>query len=139
MDARVREVLRRAHFEPHPARFAIVGLPARADTTVMHLGPWSAALQTGDEVTYVLPEQDWDRAAARFPDAKVERGWRLIAVQVKMPWELAGMLAALTGALAQRGIPCSVLCTFSTDHILVPEARLQEALKALRALRTERV
>lgn len=136
MDPRVRDVLRRAHFEVHPARFAIVGLPAAGESTVHSLGPWSAALQTGDEVTLYLPEPEWDRMAPRFPSAKVQRDWRLISVQVAIPWELHGVLAALTGALAESAIPCSVLAAHTTDHLLVPDARLAEALAALRALRT---
>lgn len=135
MDPRVRDVLRRAHFEAHPGRFAIVGLPASASTTVVPLGPWSAAVQTGDEVTLYVPEADWDRAAHRFPQAKVTRGWRLITLQAAIPWELHGVLSALTGALASQGIPCAALCSYSTDHLLVPEARLDDAMTALRALR----
>jgi hypothetical protein len=135
MDPKVRDVLRRAHFEVHPQPFAIVGLPAHAESTVHSLGPWSAALQTGDEVTLYLPEAEWDRMAARFPSARVQRGWRLVTVQVSIPWELHGVLGTLTGALGAQGIPCSVLAAFTTDHLLVPDARLQDALAALRALR----
>lgn len=136
LPTRIREVLARAHFEAHPQPFVIVGLPATAATTVVPLGPWSAAVQTGEEVTFYLPEADWARAAARFPQAKVQRGWRLVSMHVEVPWELFGVLAALTRALAERSIPCAVLCSYSTDHVLVPEGKLDEALAALRALRT---
>jgi uncharacterized protein len=136
MDAGVREVLRRAHFEAHPAPFCIVGLPASHTSTVVPLGPWSAAIQTGDEVTFYVPEADWDRAAHRFPQARCSRGWRLVTMHAKVPWEQAGVLAALTQALAAEGIPCAALCSFNTDHLLVPGDRLDEALAALRALRT---
>jgi uncharacterized protein len=135
MDPKVRDVLRRAHFEVHPQPFAIVGLPAAAESTVHSLGPWSAALQTGDEVTLYLPEAEWGRMAARFSHAKVQHGWRLVSVQVAIPWDLHGVLAALTGALGASGIPCAVLPAYTTDHLLVPDARLPEALAALRALR----
>lgn len=135
MDPRVRDVLRRAHFEAHPGRFCIVGLKASAASTVVPLGPWSAAIQTGDEVTFYVPEADWDRAAARFPEAEVSRGWRLVTMHARIPWELHGVLAALTGALAEAGIPCAAMCSFSTDHLLVPEGRLEAAMSALRSLR----
>lgn len=135
MDPRVRDVLQRAHFEVHPAPFGIVGLPASASATVVPLGPWSAAVQTGDEVTLYVPEADWDRAAPRFPDAKVQRGWRLITMRVKVPWDLPGVLAALAGALGEAGVPCAALASYSTDHLLVPGPRLEEALKALDRLR----
>ena len=135
MDPRVRDVLRRAHFEAHPGRFVIVGMPASATNTVVPLGPWSAALQTGDEVTFYVPEPDWLRAAPRFPEAKVSRGWRMITMHAAIPWDLHGVLAELTGALARDGIPCAAICAYSTDHLLVPEARLDAAMKALRSLR----
>ena len=135
MDPRVRDVLRRAHFEAHPGRFCIVGLPATAASTAISLGPWSAAIQTGEEVTFYVPEADWERAAPRFPGAQVSRGWRLLTMHAKVPWEQHGVLAALTAALAKERIPCAALCSFSTDHLLVPEAKVERALEALRALR----
>jgi hypothetical protein len=135
MDPRVVEVLRRAHFEAHPAPFAIVGLPASEGATVVPLGPWSAAIQTGEELTFYVPESDWDRVAARFPKARVTRGWRLITVQARIPWNLHGVLGALTASLAAASIPCAALCSFNTDHLLVPADRLDDAMRVLRRLR----
>jgi hypothetical protein len=132
---RVRKLLQEAAFVVHPQRFCIVGVPASEQSTVVSLGPWGAAVQMGDRVTYVLPEPDWQRVAARFPHARVSHGWRLVTVDARLPLDAYGVLAALTAALAERGIPCLALGSFDTDHLLVPDERLGGALQGLEALR----
>lgn len=117
----------------HPQRFCIVGVPASEQSTVVSLGAWGAAVQTGDRVTYVLPEADWQRVAARFPHARASAGWRMVSLEAHLPLEAYGVLALLAGALAERGIPCLALGSFDTDHLLVPEERLGGALQGLEA------
>jgi hypothetical protein len=126
------EVLRGARFTLHPEPFAIVGLPEGAPEPAP--GPWVSVLRTGPERTAYLPEAAWDPHAPRCPGARVSRGWRLLSLEASMPWDTPGVLAALTGALAARGIPCAALPSFETDHLLVPAARLDEGLAALQAL-----
>ncbi|MCA1814038.1 MAG: ACT domain-containing protein [Halobacteriales archaeon] len=137
MHPRLRKLLAEAKFVVHPQRFCIVGVPASEQSTVVSLGAWGAAVQTGDRVTYVLPEQDWQRVAAKFPHARVTEGWKLVTLDAQVPWEVYGVLAELATALAERGIPCACLSSFDTDHLLVPEGRLGGALQGLEALREE--
>lgn len=135
MQPRLRDVLRKASFHVHPQPFVIVGVRASGQATVVSLGPWAAAVQSGEQVTYFLPEAEWERVAARFPAAKVSRGWRMLTLDAQVPWDVYGVVAALTRALAERGIPCAALSSFDTDHLLVPEQRLGGALQALEQLR----
>jgi hypothetical protein len=46
--------------------------------------------------------------------------------------EATGMLSALVGPLAAAEVPVVVVSTFHADVVLVPTARLEEALQALR-------
>jgi len=60
-----------------------------------------------------------------------EDGWRAFRVAGAMAFTLVGVLAGLTGLLAQRGIPVFVVSTFDTDYVLVKAERFREALTAL--------
>lgn len=48
--------------------------------------------------------------------------------------DAVGITAAVSGALAQRGIACNVLAGFHHDHLLVPEDRADEALEVVAQL-----
>jgi hypothetical protein len=50
-----------------------------------------------------------------------------------LDFSLIGILAALTGTLAQANVSVFSLSTFDTDYLLVRERELECALKALEA------
>lgn len=65
------------------------------------------------------------------PDAKAERGWRVMEVQGPLDFNEVGILDALLYPLAQAQVAVFVLSTFETDLILVRDAQLERAEKAL--------
>lgn len=71
------------------------------------------------------------------PPRQVQRGWALITLDQPMAWDVTGVLAAVSGALAAAGIPLGAAAAFSRDHLYVPAGRLDEALAALRPLCAE--
>lgn len=64
--------------------------------------------------------------------ARVEPGWRCLAVLGPLPFWATGILAALAGPLAAAEISVFAVATFDTDFVLVQESRLEAALEALR-------
>ena len=68
-------------------------------------------------------------------EVTAERGWAAIRVVGKLDFTMVGVLAKLTGALAEAGISCFAISTYDTDYILVKE---QDAGRAGEALRTRR-
>lgn len=60
--------------------------------------------------------------------------WAQITLRVHSSLEAVGMLAAVAGALAARGIACNVVSAYYHDHLFVPWARRDDALAALRSL-----
>ena len=87
-----------------------------------------------DELTAVLATDEWARVHSAFRDAKVEAGYRLITLEVRLDWEVIGYLAAVTRALADAGIPVGVLSSFHYDHLLVRGDLLEKAEAALQHL-----
>ncbi|WP_199229381.1 ACT domain-containing protein [Azospirillum sp. TSO22-1] len=93
---------------------------------------WSAPLvsvtRTADELSVVC-------ADARVPeDAKAERGWRAFRVEGPLDFALTGIMARLSGALADANIPLFALSTYDTDYVLVRAADAERAADALGAV-----
>lgn len=63
-----------------------------------------------------------------------ETGWKIITFKAILPFELVGFLAAVSNVLAEAGVSIFALSAFSTDHILVKEAKLYLALSKLQSL-----
>jgi hypothetical protein len=107
-------------------RFAICQLPASAAAP----GPppdaslWSLT-RTADELSLVLPEEYADH---RW---RVEAGYRCLTIKGPLPFSAVGILAQLSSALADAGVPLFALSTFDTDYLLVPDEHLPAALAAL--------
>ncbi len=64
--------------------------------------------------------------------ARTEAGWRALRVDGPLDFALTGIMAALSGALAQAGVSLFALSTFDTDYILVRAEALPAAIAALR-------
>lgn len=90
-------------------------------------GSFFAVTRTRDELSIVVPQ-------AQAPsDARQERDFRALKVAGPLDFSAVGVLASLTGPLAQAGISLFALSTFDTDYVLVRERDLPRALAALRA------
>ena len=56
---------------------------------------------------------------------------RLITLTVHSSLEAVGLLAAISGRLAEAGISVNAVSAFYHDHLFVPEHRADEALRLL--------
>ena len=63
---------------------------------------------------------------------EVVRGWRVVEVVGPLDLGLTGVMASVAVPLADAGVPIFPIATHDTDWILVPGARLQDAVGALR-------
>lgn len=60
--------------------------------------------------------------------------WAQVTLRIHSSLDAVGMMAALSTALADAGIPCNVVSAYHHDHLFVPWARRDHAMDALRAL-----
>ena len=89
-------------------------------------GEFFSATRTRDELSIVI-------ANARAPrEAKCERDWRLLMVKGPLPFNLVGIIAGLSGTLANAGVSIFALSTYDTDYIMVKQTDLDRALATLR-------
>ena len=89
--------------------------------------PFAAALRRDDELSLVAPQE-------RVPaEVDADRGWRGLEVAGPLDLSLTGITATLSATLAEAGVSIVPLATYDTDVILVRDARLEDAVAALRA------
>ena len=110
-----------------PGRLAVCRLPPDAALPAWaQAGALVAVTRTAGELSVVCGE---DAVPA---GVQSERGWRALAVVGPLDFALTGILAALAGPLAEAGIAIFALSTYDTDHVLVKERTLDQAVAVLR-------
>ncbi len=109
-----------------PGEFVFV----TADTVPIDLQPRATVVED-EGVTLVITRQQAD-----------ERGWTYdfvaawITLRVHSALDAVGLTAAVSAVLAQEGISCNVIAGRLHDHLLVPQERSADALRALEGLRS---
>jgi len=134
----VSDLLRETRIEVVPATFVLVGLSQQNWTRLLEnpeLSPRANSpfliFRDGREVTLLLEEDDWQRIRHIVRDARIERDFRLVTLDVELPWNVVGYLARVTEILAASGIPVGALSSFSRDHLLIKQDDLGRALGVL--------
>lgn len=81
--------------------------------------------KTDEEISLVC-------AAASVPEGCIrEDGWRAFRVVGELDFSLVGIIARISGVLAEAGIGIFVVSTYNTDYVLVKEENLDAAVGAL--------
>ncbi len=110
-----------------PGRFAVCRFDPSASTPGWALG-------RGGFVSITRSERELSIVAAEAlvpAEVKAERGWAAMRVAGRLDFALTGVLAKLTGALAESGISCFAISTHDTDYILVKQQEADRAAEAL--------
>lgn len=81
---------------------------------------------TGEEISLVC-EQDALPADAM----EMQKDFSLLKVEGPLDFSLVGILAQLSGILAEEGISIFCVSTYDTDYIMVREKELERAKAAL--------
>jgi hypothetical protein len=137
-NADAAELLRRARVLVAPETFALVGLRLEDWQRLLEnpeLSPRAESnfmlLRDPFEVTLLLEDTDWRAMRHAARDARVEAGFRLVTLDVELPWNVVGFLAHVTQILAGEGIAVGALSAFSRDHLLIKQDDLGRALRVL--------
>ena len=90
-------------------------------------GSFNALTRSADELSVVCPQAGVPQGVTCEPN------WRALKVAEPLDFALVGVLAGISGALANARISLFAISTFDTDYILVKEADLPGAVSALRS------
>ncbi|MEZ2389838.1 N-acetyltransferase [bacterium RCC_150] len=92
-------------------------------------GAVEAAVREAEGLTVVLRRDEAERLGLSYDFVAA---W--ITLQVHSALEAVGLTAAVSSALTTAGIGCNVLAGFHHDHLLVPSAERERAMRVLRLL-----
>lgn len=67
------------------------------------------------------------------PGVKKEGPWKIIGIDATLDFNQIGIIANLAVPLAEAGLSIAPIASFDTDYLLVREADLMKAMKALTA------
>lgn len=110
-----------------PGRFAVCRLnPGESLPQWAIEGELWCAVRTRDELSLVCRESSVPQGV------RAQGGWRCLRLEGTFPFEMTGVIASITGPLADARVPVFVISTFDTDYLLVPEQHTAEALSILR-------
>jgi len=138
-DPRLAAILAQMRWVTRPERFVLVRLHPRERLVALQLLSRAGSdmvqfIAEPECLTMLLSERDWRELQPGFPNARIQRYYRMISYAADLPDGLIGFLAAVTQALAAAGIPILAVCSFARDHILVQEHAAPAALLVLEQL-----
>ena len=87
--------------------------------------PLITITRSDQELSILAPESSVPQTV------RAERGWVACRVAGTLDFSMVGILARLTGALADAGISVFAVSTFDTDYLLVKETDQSKAAHAL--------
>jgi hypothetical protein len=106
-------------------RYAVCQLDAVAEVPGWVSGAVTSVTRTPAELSIICSEECVPR------DVRSESGWRCLRVVGPLEFSMVGVIASLTGVLADAGVSVFVVSTFDTDCLLVKQAHLEMAVKSL--------
>ena len=106
-------------------RYAVCQLDAVAEVPGWVSGAVTSVTRTPAELSIICSEE------CVPSDVRSESGWRCLRVVGPLEFSMAGVIASLTGVLADAGVSVFVVSTFDTDCLLVKQAHLEMAVKSL--------
>jgi len=105
-----------------PGRFAVAKVQDAPSISSYFL-----IAKDSEETTVVVEEKQLD--ALNYQD--INKWFKLVEVAVSLPFYAVGLLAAITTAIAQKGLSVLVVSTFSKDYLLIREQSIDVAIEAL--------
>jgi hypothetical protein len=109
-----------------PGRYAVVRLAATEalPAWLSWTSPFISVTRAADELSVIVEEQ---HVPAALP---AERGFAAYRVDGPLPFNVVGVMAALSSALASAGVSLLAVSTHDTDVLLVREADATRAERA---------
>ena len=119
----LHEILASLRPSVREGRFVVITSPGVLDV------PADAHIIEAEGTTLVVAQQVADERGLDYDSV-----YAWITLQVHTSLDAVGVTAAVATALARVGISCNVLAGFYHDHLLVPEASVDEAVDVLGGL-----
>ena len=115
-----------------PGRYAVCLLPPTLPIPAWaHGGDFCSITRTQDELSIICPQ---DMLPITLPQGiAVGRDWALLRVEGPFAFDVTGVVAALSAALAEVEVVLLTVATYQTDYLLVKAEQLERATQSLTA------
>lgn len=123
MDQSIRDIIKQSTFELQDGTFVYAKVKSLPDAKNHFL-----VSKDKDEITVVTLEENLNNLDL------IERNkedYKLIALNISVPFYAVGFLASVSNAIAKRGINLLIVSTYSKDYILIKKEKLEDARQAL--------
>jgi hypothetical protein len=110
---------------PHASLSEAAALVTRAGDA------FSCLVLERDEVSVTVAEDIWSTSPLRHAARQDSGPFRVITFDLDLDLAVTGYLAPAAEALAAAGVPIVPQCAFLKDHLLVPAAQLETAVRTL--------
>lgn len=140
----VEQALAQADFTSDGTEYVLIKLPPNAIMAaagvVAAIGEaFCAMIVDKDEVSLIIPMEAVQDFVSRLPGQTLaEKRYRLITLDVALDLSLVGFMAAVSRALAVAGVSILPYAAYTRDHLLVPAAQFELAIKTLQQLKSAR-
>lgn len=123
MDSEIKKIIQESTFEIQGGRFVYVKA-LKAPSVEGHF----MVSKDDDEITVITKEENLSglTLAERNKDF-----YRLIALNVSIPFYAVGFLAAVSQAIAKDGMNILIVSTYSKDYILIKDEKVEDARNVL--------
>ena len=139
MEQTISSILKQGNFIVDDDVYISIKLPSEgivfASSIVAQIAePFAVLILDAFEITLIISQEAYTDFADRIPSHVKGELYKLITLDVELVPTLTGLMAILTGALAQAGVPILSYAAYSRDHICVPAKYVETALTTLRKL-----
>jgi hypothetical protein len=108
-------------------------LPLLSGLVRLHDSRFQSVVRAPAEVTLIAPVDLWAGLRADFPEATIDTPWRLITLDITIPLDVYGYMEQVARVCAEQGASVIMVSAYSTDHLLVTDARYAATRDALQA------
>ena len=126
MDQKLQEIIKKSTFEVQDGVYIYVKVAKKPESENHFM-----VANDKDEITVVTREEnlkDLDLIERN------KENYKLIALNVSVPFYAVGFLSAVSSAIAKAGMNILIVSTYSKDYILVSEENFGKAIKTLKNL-----
>ncbi len=120
-----------------PGRFYFASIDPAALLSAANFIDYIVAIFREDEGLTIVFSEEVKGDLADLSERSPAGPFALISLRLESTLYPAGLLAAVTAALAKEGISVNAFSAYHHDHLFVPFDRKEAALKALNQLKTE--
>jgi hypothetical protein len=119
-----------------PEDFLVISLPLKESVVIKdkikYIEESFFSLTTNkDEITLIISENEWKKISDSFLELRIERTYKVIALELTLEWTRTGYLSFIARLLAEINIPIGIVSCYSKDFLLIKKHDMHMAIYTL--------